>query len=224
MPAVLLRTAGKHFQASLQAARQNFSFDRPTTPRARSLSREKTRAIAKEYDSGARNRDHLDASPKRKSVPKFLSMPSLSSPFRTPRQRAHNSSIFRSKASSASGETASSRIKALFRFSSCRDSSETFSNTSGVTSHKSSQLGLKNDVSQQVIFHRKQSDISNISSSCDDEAEASTQELRDMKPPSKRRYRNRHRSRVPAVTEKSLSAMLDPRSNTTGDLPSETDV
>ncbi|GAX12186.1 hypothetical protein FisN_1Hh112 [Fistulifera solaris] len=205
MPAVLLRTASKQLQAGFQAARSNFSFDRPTTPRRRGLSVPGEGGNTdKESDNDKRiNRSNSSkASSRKKSFQSFFKSPA--SPPRTPKQQiTQSSSIFRSAASSVSGESAASRIKSFFRIAKHRDS-ETFSANSGGTPTKSSVPERQNKVSRSVIFHRKQSDISNISGSCD-EADGSGQEFPDSKPVSKRR----HRSRVPAVIEDSLAVMLD---------------
>lgn len=218
MPAVLLRTASKQIQAGFQAARHNFSFERPTTPRPRgeSFSGDREFSDKESDDEEQRNRNNSNLSSRRKSFQNFLKSPA--SPLRTPRrQSSQPSSIFRSRASSISGESAASRIKSFFRIAKNKDSSETFSTNSGATPSKSSLPDRQNKVSQSVIFHRKQSDISNISGSCD-EAEGSGQESSDAKPLSKRR----HRSRVPAVIENSVSAMLDSqtqRHDATADIP-----
>ncbi len=162
----------------------------------------------KEGDIEKRNNrsNSSKASLRKKSFQNFFKYPA--SPPRTPKQQiTQSSSIFRSAASTVSGESAASRIKSLFRIAKHRDS-ETFSANSGGTPTKSLVPERQNKVSRSVIFHRKQSDVSNISGSCD-EAECSGQEFPDLKPLSKRR----HRSRVPAVTEDSLAVMLDSQSH-----------
>lgn len=206
MPAVLLRTASKQIQAGLQAAILNFSFERPATPRPRGESfsgqRESFEEESDDEDQKASSTSKL--STRRKSFQNFLRAPA--SPLRTPkRQSSQPSAIFRSRASSVSGESTASRIKSFFRIAKYKDPSETFSTNSGATPNHSALPERQNKVSRSVIFHRKQSDISNISGSFD---EAEGQEVSDATSRSKRR----HRSRVPTVIENSLSAMLDSES------------